>query len=47
MYNVIVVHRMTGKKTILNREPLTQCEAETIKSKLTQYSWRLETIEKI
>lgn len=47
LYNVVVINRKTGNKVVMTSSPVTHDEGCVILSKLTRYSWRIETLEEV
>lgn len=46
-YNVVVINERTGRKTVMNTDPLTHNEACTWVKKLTPYRWRRNQVEEV
>lgn len=47
LYHVVVINRKTGKRVQMTGEPVTHSEGCVLLSKLTRYSWRIETLEQL
>lgn len=44
LFHVVAVNRNSGRKTVVSN-PLTERQADVLRSKMTQYDWRTVTVE--